>query len=108
MELLPGAAVAISVMPPMPTVWWLRPVNRAARVGEQSAVVWKRVYLKPSVARASATGVFMGPPNALEAPKPTSSSSTNRMFGAFLGGRIGVMGGNLASTLLASYTINPV
>ena len=43
MELYPGAEVAISVMPPMPTEWWLRPVSSAARVGEQSAVVWKRV-----------------------------------------------------------------
>ena len=35
-------------MPPMPTEWWLRPVSSAARVGEQSAVVWKRLYLRPS------------------------------------------------------------
>nr|WP_308238443.1 hypothetical protein [Phenylobacterium sp. J367] len=35
----PGAPVAISVMPPMPTAWWLRPVSNACRVGEQSAVV---------------------------------------------------------------------
>jgi hypothetical protein len=27
----------------IPTAWWLRPVNRQARVGEQSAVVWKPV-----------------------------------------------------------------
>ena len=38
-----AAAVAISVMPPMPTVWWFRPLRRTARVGEHSAVVWKRV-----------------------------------------------------------------
>jgi hypothetical protein len=38
-ELYPGAAVAISVMPPIPTVWWLRPLSNAARVGEHSAVV---------------------------------------------------------------------
>ena len=24
----------------MPTVWWLRPVSRQAREGEQSVVVW--------------------------------------------------------------------
>ena len=35
-------------MPPMPTVWWLRPVSSAARVGEHSAVVWKRLYFSPS------------------------------------------------------------
>jgi hypothetical protein len=27
--------------PRMPTVWWLRPVSKHARVGEHSAVVWK-------------------------------------------------------------------
>jgi hypothetical protein len=42
-ELYPGADVAISVIPPMPTEWWLRPLSSAARVGEHSAVVWKRV-----------------------------------------------------------------
>jgi hypothetical protein len=31
--------LAISVMDPMPTAWWLRPVRSAWRVGEQSAVV---------------------------------------------------------------------
>src|SRR5881227_1749549 len=35
--------MATSAMPPIPTAWWLRPVSSAARVGEQSAVVWKRV-----------------------------------------------------------------
>ena len=37
----PGKPVAISVMKPMLQVWWLRPALSAARVGEQSAVVWK-------------------------------------------------------------------
>jgi hypothetical protein len=37
--LLPGAEVAISVIAPMPTEWWLRPVSSAARVGEHTAVV---------------------------------------------------------------------
>ena len=32
-----------SPMEPKPTAWWLRPVSRAARVGEQSAVTWKRL-----------------------------------------------------------------
>jgi hypothetical protein len=39
MLLLPGAEVAISVIAPMPTEWWLRPVSSAARVGEHTAVV---------------------------------------------------------------------
>jgi hypothetical protein len=37
MLLLPGAEVAISVIAPMPTEWWLRPVSSAARVGEHTA-----------------------------------------------------------------------
>jgi hypothetical protein len=36
----PGNAVAVSVIEPMLQTWWLRPVSRAARLGEQSAVVW--------------------------------------------------------------------
>ena len=31
----------------MPTAWWLRPVSRHARVGEQIAVTWKRLYARP-------------------------------------------------------------
>ena len=64
-ELYPGADVAISVIPPMPTEWWLRPESSAARVGEHSAVVWKRLNFSPDAARPSAVGVWQGPPNAL-------------------------------------------
>jgi hypothetical protein len=39
--------VAISVIPPIPTAWWLRPDSSAARVGEHNAVVWNRVYFNP-------------------------------------------------------------
>ena len=35
-----GKPVAISVMTPLATEWWFRPVISAARLGEQSAVVW--------------------------------------------------------------------
>ena len=35
----PGNPVAISVMTPVWTEWWLRPESNAARDGEQSAVV---------------------------------------------------------------------
>ena len=40
---VPGAEVAISLTPPILTEWWFRPVRSAWRVGEQSAVVWKRL-----------------------------------------------------------------
>ncbi len=91
----------------MPTVWWLRPLRSAARVGEQSAVVWKRVYFSPLEASRSAFGVAITPPNALDAPKPTSSMSTTRTFGAPSGGRSCVIGGNDVSGSFASYVVSP-
>src|SRR6478752_1955643 len=95
-------------MPPMPTVWWLRPESSAARVGEQRAVVWKRLYFRPFCARRSAVGVAHGPPKALEAAKPTSSSNTISTLGAPAGGRSGSIGANDASGSLASYGSVPV
>src|SRR3954463_11998227 len=79
----------------------------AARVGEQSAVVWKRVYFNPCPASRSAVGVRHGPPNALEAPKPTSSSRMTRTFGAPAGGRSDLIGGNFVLGSLASYVVRP-
>ena len=101
-ELYPGAEVAISVMPPIPTVWWLRPLSSAARVGEHNAVVWKRLNFSPPAARRSAFGVAHGPPNALDAPKPTSSIRTTSTFGAPAGGRSSSIGANDVSGSLAS------
>ena len=92
-ELFPGADVASSAMLPIPTEWWLRPVSSAERVGEHSAVVWKRLYFSPLAASRSKFGVRHGPPNALDAPNPTSSISTIRTFGAPAGGRSGSIGG---------------
>src|SRR4051794_41916633 len=80
-------------MTPIPTVWWLRPVRSAARVGAQRAVVWKRLYFSPCAASLSAVGVAHGPPNALEAAKPTSSRRMTSTFGAPVGGRSGSIGG---------------
>src|SRR3954447_13659325 len=90
-------------MTPMPTEWWLRPDSSAARVGAHSAVVWKRLYFRPFWAKRSAVGVVHGPPKALEAAKPTSSSRTTRTFGAPAGGRSGSIAANDASGSLASY-----
>ena len=39
----------------MPTAWWLRPVKKEARVGEQSDVTWNR--LKRSAARGQGVHV---------------------------------------------------
>ena len=46
----------------MPFEWWLRPVRRHARVGEQSAVVWKFEKRCPAPAKASKHGVAMSEP----------------------------------------------
>src|SRR4029079_12819428 len=81
---------------------WLRPDSRAARVGAHSAVVWKRLYLRPLRASRSAVGVAHGPPNALDAANPTSSSRTTSTLGAPSGGRRGSIAGNDASGSLAS------
>jgi hypothetical protein len=101
-ELFPGADVAVSVMLPIPTEWWLRPVSNAWRVGAHSAVVWKRLYRSPPAASRSAVGVRQGPPNVLDAPKPTSSTSTTSTFGAPSGGSNGSIGGNAVSGSFAS------
>jgi hypothetical protein len=89
-------------MAPIPTAWWLRPDSNAARVGEHSAVVWNRVYFSPWPASRSAVGMLTGPPKALEAPKPTSSSRTSSTLGAPAGGRKGRIAGKLVSGSLAS------
>src|SRR4051812_24631012 len=94
-------------MTPIPTVWWLRPVSKAARVGAHSAVVWKRLYFRPFRANRSAVGVAHGPPNALEAANPTSSSRTTSTFGARAGGRSGSIAGNFAAGSFASRGTSP-
>ena len=64
------------------TVWWFRPVSRAALVGAQSEVVWNWLYLRPSAATLSSAGDATGPPKVESDPNPTSSSSTMTTFGA--------------------------
>src|SRR6185436_10680407 len=94
-------------MTPIPTEWWLRPDSNAARVGAHSAVVWKRVYFRPLLASRSAVGVAHGPPNALEAAKPTSSSKMTSTLGAPTGGWSGAIGWNFASGSFASKGSGP-
>jgi hypothetical protein len=52
-------------------------------------------------------GVSHGPPNALDAPNPTSSIKTISTFGAPAGGRTGRMGANFAFGSFASYKTEP-
>jgi hypothetical protein len=65
------------------------------------------LYFSPLAASRSAVGVEVGPPKALEAPKPTSSSNTMSTLGAPAGGRNGSTAGNDVSGSLASSVINP-
>jgi hypothetical protein len=60
------------------------------------AHVCNREYRNPEPASRSAVGVCPGPPNALDAPNPTSSSSTISTFGAPVGGRSRSIGGSVA------------
>ena len=78
--------MAISPTTPNPTLWWLRPVISAARVGEQSDVEWKLVYRRPLSAMRSSAGVGMTPPKVLGAPKPSSSVMISSTLGAPAGG----------------------
>ena len=80
-ELWPGAEVAVSVMLPIDTEWWFRPVSSAWRVGAQR--LWCEIgVLQSPAARLSAVGVWHGPPKALDAPKPMSSNRMTNTFGA--------------------------
>ncbi len=76
-------------------------------MGAHSAVVWNRLNFRPCAASRSAFGVGHGPPNALEAPKPTSSSRITSTFGACSGGRSSSMAGNSVSGSFASYVVSP-
>ena len=76
-------------------------------MGEQSAVVWNRLYFSPFAASRSAIGVLIGPPKALEAPNPQSSIRTISTFGAPSGGRMSLIGGNDVSGSFASYVVKP-
>lgn len=75
----------------------LRPVRSAFRVGEDSAVVWKGLFLRPLTPSFSKFGVSRGPPNALDAPNPRSSIRMISTLGAPLGDRRSLMGGNFVS-----------
>ena len=67
------------------TRWWLRPVSMAARVGEHTAVTWKRLYVSPISCTRVRLGVLMPPPKVSGPPKPASSMRTRSTLGALLG-----------------------
>src|SRR5207247_2330211 len=104
MPVLPGNAVANSMMAPALLTWELRPVRSAVRVGEQSAVVWKLLKRRPPAASLSRVGILIGPPKALDWPKPMSSSRTTTTFGAPWGAFTSKRAGGLTSRALSSVT----
>ena len=57
-----GKPVLKFEMQRIPTLWWLRPVSSAARVGEHSGVTWKFVYCRPFAASRSMFGVSISEP----------------------------------------------
>ena len=89
-------------MPPMPTEWWLRPLSSAARVGEQSAVVWKRVYFKAVGRQPLERRRVAGPAERARRPEADVVDQDDQDVGRAFGGRSGSIGGNLVSGSLAS------
>ena len=63
----------------------MRPVSSACRVGEQRAVVWKRLYFRPAAASFSAFGVWQGPPKALDGAEPGVVDQDDQHVGRALG-----------------------
>jgi hypothetical protein len=63
--------------------------------------------LSPFELSRSATGVLHGPPNADDAPNPTSSIKTMSTLGALTGGRSIVIGGYFVLGSFASYVVSP-
>ena len=94
----------MSVRKPIPTAWGLRPVSRHARVGEQSAVTWKRLYRSPFAASRSMFGVSIPEPKHPSCAKPVSSSTTSTTFGA---PRLGVRQGEVAGRRLFGREAGP-
>ncbi len=72
------------------------------RVGEQSAVVWKLLKRRPPAASLSSVGILIGPPKALDCPKPMSSSRTTTTFGAPWGALTSKRAGGFTSRALSS------
>ena len=101
----PGAPVAISVMPAMPTEWWLRPVSNAWRVGELMRGGVETVILQPGCSQLFSGRHRQGPPKALEAPNPTSSIRMSRTLGAPFGAVTSL--GNSLMESLALRLMNP-
>ena len=92
-ELLPGADVAVSVMLPIPTEWWLRPVSSAARVGAHSAVVWNRLYLRAAGGELLGGRRLAGTAERAGCAEAHVIEQDDQTFGAPSGGSSGSIGG---------------
>ena len=71
--LAPGKPSEPSVMQLQAFWWWLRPVRKVERVGEQSAVVCHCEYISPLSASFCRVGMLMRPPKGDQAASPVSS-----------------------------------
>src|SRR5262245_47459530 len=72
--------------------WWLRPVMKVDRVGEQSAVVCHWEYINPRSASFCKVGMLIAPPIGDQAARPVSSYRTIRTFGDPSGALVSVYG----------------
>ena len=59
-------------------------------------MVWNLLYRSPPLASRSSVGMWIGPPKALDWPKPMSSISTISTLGALAGALTSNRGGALA------------
>jgi len=91
----------------MPTVWWLRPVNSADRVGEHNAVVVEAIELQAVAASRSATGVAATGRRTRWTPRSRRRRAHDHHVRRIRGGRSGLIGAKFAAGSLASYVIRP-
>ena len=96
------AEVAISVMPPMPTAWWLRPVRhrRARRRTERGGV--EAGVLQPFSSEPLGGRRLAWSSECAGRAEADVVEQDHQHVWCSLGGRSGVMGGNLVSGSLAS------
>ena len=99
--------MAISVTPPMPAEWWLRPVINAWRRGRAERRRVKPVVLQPSAASFSKRRRVARPAEGAGRAEAHVVEQDDQHVGVPAGGRSGSIGGNLVSGSLASYVVSP-
>ena len=102
-----GKPFVYSSITAIPTLLGFRPVSRAARLGEQRAVVWNCVYRRPRSAIRFRLGMATRPPYESQVPKPVSSQTTNSTLGAPAGALGATNGFQSGTELRMSSSIDP-